>query len=105
MREFLLAQVTTGDTGLTSTGDEVFGSLGEMTIGTFIGTYIITPVLAMLGVIFLVLVVYAGFLWMTARGEEKQVGKAKEVLSAAVIGLVLVLSAYAVTNFVFGAIT
>jgi uncharacterized membrane protein len=104
MREFLLAKVSTSDTGLTKTGDEIFGSLGDMTIGTFIGTYIVTPVLGLLGVVFLVLIVYAGALWMTARGEEKQVGKAKDVLSNAIIGLFLVLAAYAVTNFVFDAI-
>ena len=55
-----------------------------------------------LGVIFFLLVVYAGFLWMTASGAEAKVEKAKGILIAAVTGLVIVLAAYAIVNFVFG---
>jgi hypothetical protein len=56
--------------------------------------------LTLLGTIALVLVIYAGFLWMTAGGNEDQVGKAKSILGAAVIGLVIILSAYSITKFI-----
>ena len=61
---------------------------------------VIRTVLSLLGVIFIVLIIYAGFLWMTSAGNEEKVTKAKNIMSAAVIGLVIVLSAYAITVFV-----
>ncbi len=61
---------------------------------------IIKAALGLVGVIVVVIIVYAGFLWMTAGGNTDQVGKAKSWLINGVIGLVLVLSAYAITDFV-----
>lgn len=75
-----------------SAGDTFFAS----TIGT-----IITAALSLVGVIFLVLTIYGGFLWMTASGKEEQVTKAKNILTMALIGLIIVLSAYAITRFVY----
>lgn len=51
-----------------------------------------------LGVVFLGLMIYAGFIWMMARGNEQEVAKAKNIIIYAVIGLVVVLAAYAITN-------
>ncbi len=59
---------------------------------------IIKVALEFLGMIFFVLTLYAGFLWMTAGGNEEQVGKAKSLLTQAVIGLTIVLSAYSITR-------
>jgi hypothetical protein len=70
-------------------------------IGVVIGN-IIKIALGMLGVIFLVLTIYAGFLWMTAAGNEKQVAKAKSILVSSIIGLVIILTAYSITAFVLG---
>lgn len=61
---------------------------------------LISVLLGVLGIIFLVLTIYAGFLWMTAGGDEKQVAKAKNIIITAVIGLVILLSAYAISSFV-----
>jgi uncharacterized membrane protein len=61
---------------------------------------IINVILTLLGVLFLVLTVYAGFLWMTAQGDSKQVDRAKDILKQAIIGLIIVLAAYAIANFV-----
>ncbi len=58
---------------------------------------IIQVALSFLGVIFLVLMIYGGYLWMTARGNEEQVTKAKNLITAAIIGLVIVISAYAIS--------
>ena len=62
---------------------------------------IIKSVLELLGFIFVVLMIYAGILWMTAGGNDKQVEKAKNIISRAAIGLIIVVSAYAVTYFIF----
>jgi len=56
--------------------------------------------LTLVGSIFLVLVIYGGFLWMTAGGNEEQVTKAKNMIKSATIGLAIILSAYAITYFV-----
>ena len=61
---------------------------------------IIKIVLGLLGTIFLVLTVYAGFLWMTASGEEEKITKAKDILKTSVIGLIIILAAYSITYFV-----
>ena len=80
------------------------GLSGADDLPTIIGR-VIGVVLGILGVVFLVLVVYAGFLYLTSSGEEKSVGKAKKMLTQAVIGLVLIVSAYAITGFVTTALT
>jgi sterol desaturase/sphingolipid hydroxylase (fatty acid hydroxylase superfamily) len=61
---------------------------------------IIQVILGLLGVILVLIIIYAGFLWMTAGGEEKNVDKAKDWIKNAVIGLVIIMSAYAITSYV-----
>ena len=61
---------------------------------------IIRIALSLLGIIALCYILYAGFSWMTAGGNEEKITSAKHTLSAAVIGLIIILSAYAITNFV-----
>ncbi len=79
---------TTEPTGL-STADI------QTTTGTFIKAS-----LALVGTVFLGLMVYGGFLWMTARGAEDQIAKSKETIVAALIGIAVILSAYAITNMI-----
>ena len=64
----------------------------------------IAGALALLGVIFLALTVYAGFLWMTASGNSERVDKARQTMTAAVIGIVIITAAYAVTYFITRAV-
>ena len=59
--------------------------------------------LSLVGMIFFILMFYAGYLWMTARGESDQVDKAKKIIIASSIGLVIVVSAYAISVLVTGA--
>ena len=61
---------------------------------------VIAMALALIGMIFLVLTIYAGFLWLTARGDSGQVETAQKILKAAVIGLILVTAAYSITYYV-----
>ncbi len=62
---------------------------------------IIRYALGLLGFVFLVLTLYAGFLWMTAGGDEGNIEKAKKILTASVIGLIIILLSYSFTVFVF----
>ncbi len=70
------------------------------TVGRLISVF-----LGLLGVIFLVLVIYAGFIWMTAQGDPKAVDKARNILISAVVGLVILLASYAISSFVITQLT
>lgn len=58
--------------------------------------------LGFLGVIFIVLIIYGGWIWMTARGNEEKIKKARELITEAIIGVVVIMAAYALTRFIVG---
>ena len=78
--------------------------ISETTISAIVGTAV-SVFLSVLGIIFIVLMLYGGYLWMMARGNEEQVTKAKELIQAAVIGLIIIIAAYAISFFIFDRIT
>ncbi len=95
-----------GDAGLSQTGKKAFDvnadseiPFADQDISGIIGI-LIGVVLSFVGVLFLVLMIYGGILWMTARGNEQQTEKARDLIIASVIGLIIVLSAYAITEFI-----
>lgn len=88
-------QETAQSSGLDKTSP---GSIPEL-IGNIVGT-----ALSLIGVLFFLLMVYGGFLWMTAHGKGDQVEKAQETIIAAVIGIIVVLASYAITSFVFSSV-
>ncbi|MFZ2189296.1 MAG: hypothetical protein WA057_06270 [Candidatus Magasanikiibacteriota bacterium] len=90
---------TAGENLKTVAGGGGAGFEVNNTFGNVVGN-VINVALTLVGLIFLVLTVYAGYLWMTARGEEEQVKKAQKIVTESVIGLVLVLGAYAITYLV-----
>ena len=57
-------------------------------------------ILSFVGVIFLILMIAGGFIWMTSGGSEAKVGLAIKLLTAGTIGLLIVAGAYAITSFV-----
>jgi len=61
---------------------------------------IINIVLSLLGVIFIAFIIYGGWNWFSARGNEQKLDKAKDTLTQAIIGLLIVLGAYAISYFV-----
>lgn len=74
------------------------GSTDPVTI-----TYnIIVIVLSLLGTAFLVLLLYAGWLWLTARGNEEQITKAKKIIIQAVIGFVIIFMSLSLAQFIYG---
>lgn len=84
---------------LLCVGQQAYGP-GEPLSPVTIVANIINVFLGLLGILFVVLLLYGGFLWMTARGDSKQVDKAKDLIKEAVIGLTIILSAWAVSYFV-----
>jgi hypothetical protein len=61
--------------------------------------------LSVLGIIFLIITIYAGFRWMTAGGNEEQITASKQLLKNAVIGLAIIFSSLAITRFVGSGLT
>lgn len=61
---------------------------------------IIRVALGLLGIVAVVIILVGGFKWMTAGGNEEQVGEAKKWIFSGVIGLVIILSAYALASFI-----
>ncbi|MFA5070291.1 MAG: hypothetical protein WC528_03335 [Patescibacteria group bacterium] len=57
-------------------------------------------ILGLLGLIAVVILVIAGFMWMTAAGNEDKIDKAKKMISGAVIGIIIILLAWAIIIFV-----
>lgn len=66
------------------------------TIFAKIGSYI-QIILSFIGVLFLILMIYGGYVWMMARGDEQSVTKAQGIIKNSIIGIIIVLMAYAIT--------
>ena len=62
---------------------------------------VIKVFLTFLGVIFVALIMLAGYKWMTSQGNQDKVDEAKQEITRAIIGLMIILAVYAITSFVF----
>lgn len=89
---------------LTTVGEKgdgaPYAAADQSTLAKIIGI-VIQAFLGLLGVIFLVYMLYAGYNWMIAQGEEEKVTKAKDTIQRAIIGLIIVIAAYAISAWVF----
>mgnify|MGYP001576753251 FL=1 len=97
-----LAAEDAEDYGLTETA-QAAGLKTNKSIPQLVGQ-IVGAGLSLLGLIFLGLMLYGGFRWMTARGDTKMVTEAKETITNAIIGIAIVVGAYAITDFVINAV-
>lgn len=84
--------------GLTPDVEAALG-LGTQDVRVTIAR-IINVFMGLLGIVAVCIILYGGFLWMTAAGNEDRVEKAKKLIVAGVIGLAIILSAYAIARFV-----
>lgn len=66
---------------------------------------IVNVLLGVLGIIFFILIIMGGYWFLTAAGEEEKVQKGRKTILRAVVGLIVVMMAYAISNFVGGAVT
>ncbi|MFA6018171.1 MAG: hypothetical protein WCT28_00715 [Patescibacteria group bacterium] len=78
--------------------------LGEKDVRIIIG-HIISAALSVAGSLAILMVVYGGLLWMTSRGESKQVQKGKDTLTWAVLGIVIIFASYVIVNALILGIT
>ncbi len=95
--------VADSDYGLTATQqsaqlpDNIKGQTGLVGV---IGL-VVKLLLSFTGMFFLGMMLYAGIVWMKSMGASDDVQRAKDVIQSAIIGLIIVSAAYAITNFVF----
>ena len=98
------AAINSSQTGLTGTAANAgLNTAAGFNVQQFVGT-VINGALGIIGIVFLVLIVYGGLLWMLSEGDETKVGKARGLIFHSIVGLIIVLAAYAITNFVVSAI-
>lgn len=83
-----------------------FGSQTELGTKALTETIasIINVAMGLLGMIVVILILAGGFLWMTSAGNEEKTAKAKSLIFGGVIGLAIILSAYAIAQFVVGSL-
>jgi lysylphosphatidylglycerol synthetase-like protein (DUF2156 family) len=86
-----------------SYGGSTSGVESGTQLASIIGT-IISIALSLLGIVFLTLLVYAGYNYLMAGGDESKVETAKHTISRSIIGLFIVLAAYAIAKFVVPAL-
>lgn len=91
------------DPGLNAVSNGLNNSLSSTDPRTVIGR-IINMALGFLGVIAVGIVLLGGFKWMTAGGNEEKTGEAKKLLGAGVIGLVIILSSWAIATFIINSL-
>lgn len=98
----MISQAETATGRLEKVGAGNGGSYASQTkigFSTILGT-VVQAALGLLGVIFIALMVYAGFTYMQAQGDEQKVEKALATIRYAITGLVIVLSSYAFWKFI-----
>ena len=96
-----------GGTDATSGEGKTFAGaagLGSTDLTTTIAS-IIQVALGFLGIVAVVIILLGGFKWMTSGGSEDKVKGAKKLIFSGIIGLVIVLSSYAIASFVVGSIS
>lgn len=85
--------------GLQQTGATAgYASSSTTTVEGLVGN-IILALLSFVGVLFLALIIFGAITWMTAEGNDDKVKKATTIITNSIIGLVITLSAYAISYF------
>lgn len=101
---FAFAQLDNESVGLETTGEAVYGAL-EGGAGYYLGTYIITPFLAIVGIIFLIMIIYGGLLWLTGGSSTESITKGRRIFIWSILGLIVIIGAFAFTSYVLEALT
>lgn len=82
--------IKAGEGGYEVSGSDIYGLI-QIVINAF---------LAIIGVLLLIYMLYAGYNWMSAQGDEEKVTKAKDTIRRAIIGVIIIIAAYAISVFV-----
>lgn len=91
------------DFGLTMTANEA-GYNTSLALSPFVGN-LINGALGALGVVFFILMFYGGMLWLMAEGEQDKIKKARGFIFHSILGLIITLFSFGITQFVVWLIT
>ncbi len=61
---------------------------------------IVQVMFGFLGVLAIIIMLYGGFTWLISGGSEDKIRQAKKIISAGIIGLVIIFISYAISSFV-----
>lgn len=90
---------------LNPLGGGLYGNLVDTGLGTSdpvtVAAQLTNVFLRVLGTITILLMLYGGWTWLWARGNEEDITKAKDIIRGAIIGLLIILASYGLTQFVF----
>ncbi len=92
----------------------VLPALATLDVGLDYGTYtglgtkdlregimnVVNVLLGFLGIIAIIIILWGGFRWLTSAGNEEKVGEAKKIITAGIIGLIIIFISYALAAFV-----
>ena len=92
----------------------VLPALATLDVGLNYGTYtglgtkdlregvmsIVQILLGFLGIIAIIIILYGGFVWLISAGNEEKVSQAKAIITAGIIGLIIIFVSYALATFV-----
>ncbi len=73
--------------------------LGQQDVRTTVAN-VIRVAMGLLGIVAVVIILMGGFIWMTAGGNDEKVSEGKKYIFSGIIGLAIILSAYAIATFV-----
>jgi len=86
--------------GVSTTETALGGRLGGDTNFIQAVVNIINILLGLLGLVAVIIILTGGFKWMTAGGSEDKVAEARKLIISGIIGLAIILSAWAIAKFV-----
>lgn len=89
--------LTAEDVGVTAIGSEIKLGAGDV---RQTAARIINVALGFLGIVAVIIVLIGGFKYMVSSGSEEKTGDAKKLIVSGIIGLAIILSAWAITSFV-----
>ena len=72
---------------------------GVKNVNQLIGK-VINAIMGVVGSLALLMFVFGGLTWMTSGGSQEKVKKGKDILVWSAIGLVIIFSAYGITNLI-----
>jgi len=102
MRTLLASASSSIQSGLSAAGGAA-GYASNLPLTTIVAN-VIKVVLGLTGIVFVCFLVYAGFLYLTAGGVDDNVKKAKKLIANSVIGILIIVSAYAIASYLFAAL-
>ncbi len=93
MKQFLIQfaqKINAGEVGIpTGSGDQLLQN--GLNLAYFLA-----------GVVAVIVIIFAGVMYVISSGDAGRVAKAKNLLVYSIVGLIIVISAFAITNFVIG---